>query len=85
MLTPRGLSLGDYPPTSLNATLAQLTVTLGTLSPDSPLYLRLNRAVIELNRTLQTAEELLRNIDEKPSSLIFSRPIRLDPEPRGAP
>jgi paraquat-inducible protein B len=70
-------------PGTLTAVLDSLKQDLQLISPDSPPYDRLYRTITELNRTLQSADGLLRTLDEKPNSLIFSRPIEPDPEPRG--
>ena len=63
-------------PAAITAVLEDLQQDLQLISPDSPPYDR-------LNRTLQSADGLLRTLDEKPNSLIFSRPAEPDPEPRG--
>ncbi len=70
-------------PATVTAVLETLKQDLQLISPDSPPYDRLYRTITELNRTLQSADGLLRTLDEKPNSLIFSRPIEPDPEPRG--
>ena len=45
----------------------------------------LNSSLTELNRTLRSVEDLSRTVEAQPNSLIFSKPSRPDPEPRGAP
>lgn len=72
-------------PASLTATLDGMTTTLKSFSTDSSPDAQLNRTITELNRTLQAAESLLRTVEEKPNSLIFSKPIQPDPEPRSEP
>ena len=70
-------------PATLEATIDELRRDLQLISPDSPPYDRLYRTITELNRTLQSADGLLRTLDNKPNSMIFSRPAEPDPEPRG--
>ena len=70
-------------PATLAATIEELRRDLQLISPDSPPYDRLYRTITELNRTLQSADGLLRTLDEKPNSIIFSKPAEADPEPRG--
>jgi paraquat-inducible protein B len=72
-------------PASLDAALDELTAVLSALSPDSPIYDRLDRTVTELNRTLQSLETTARTLGDQPSSILFSAPIQPDPEPRGRP
>jgi paraquat-inducible protein B len=68
-------------PAELNASLSELQKTLASFSPGAPLYDQLERAISELNRTLQSVEEVSRTLGEQPSTLIFSKPIVNDPEP----
>jgi paraquat-inducible protein B len=70
-------------PANLNASLAELSRTLESLSPGSPIYQQLDRVTTELTRTLQSVEDVSRTVAEQPSAIIFDRPIELDPEPRG--
>jgi len=70
-------------PETLSATMAQATAALESFSADSPLYTRLERAMEELNRTLQSVEALSDTLNKQPNSLIFSTPQRPDPEPGG--
>ncbi len=69
-------------PAAVTAVLEDLQQDLQLISPDSPPYDRLYRTITELNRTLQSADGLLRTLDEKPNSIIFSKPAEPDPEPR---
>jgi paraquat-inducible protein B len=73
----------EHLPETLNATMAQATAALESFSSDSPLYVRLERAMDELNRTLQSVESLSDTLNKQPNSLIFSTPQRPDPEPGG--
>jgi len=68
-------------PAELNASLGELQKTLESFAPGAPLYDQLEQAVSELNRTLQSVEEVSRTLGEQPSTLIFSKPITADPEP----
>jgi paraquat-inducible protein B len=68
-------------PVALTASLNELQTTLESFSPGAPLYDQLERAVTELNRTLQSVEETSRTLGDQPSTLIFSKPIEADPEP----
>ena len=64
------------------STLAELRTLVASFSPQSPLHEDLRRAVTELNRTLQEVRKLSRTVEQQPNSVIFSKPIEPDPEPR---
>ncbi len=68
-------------PASIDAAIEQLRVVLQGFSMESPLYEDLSRAVNELNSTLQGVNDLSRTLDQRPSSLIFSRDRPNDPQP----
>jgi paraquat-inducible protein B len=68
----------------LNGTLAAVRAAVGN-DDLKALPGSLNSSLRELNRTLQSVEDLSRTVEEQPSSLIFPKPARPDPEPRGGP
>jgi paraquat-inducible protein B len=65
----------------LNSTLAQIRLAVGNEQlqelPES-----LSQSLARLDRTLDSVEGLSRTVGEQPNSLIFSRPIKPDPEPK---
>jgi paraquat-inducible protein B len=70
-------------PANVNESLSELSRTLESFAPGSPVYDQLDRAVAELTRALQSVENVSRTLNEQPNSLIFDKPIEPDPEPRG--
>jgi paraquat-inducible protein B len=72
-------------PESLNATLAELTAVLGSVSAESALQERLLDTVGELDRTLEHFGNLLDTLDEQPNALIFNRDPPKDPLPPAGP
>ncbi len=61
-------------PASLEQTLLEVENALQSLSPDSA-------TIQELNQTLREVQALSRTLNEQPSSIIYSKPVRPDPEP----
>ena len=73
-------------PDDLQATLAQLTDALNGFSGGSPIYVRLEETLSELNATLHNVQRLTRRLQDKPNALIFSDSPPEDPEPEvGSP
>jgi paraquat-inducible protein B len=68
----------------LNRTLAQVRTAVGN-EEFQELPASLNQSLTRLDRTLDSVEDLSRTVGDQPNSLIFSRPIQPDPEPRAAP
>jgi paraquat-inducible protein B len=73
-------------PRSIDASLLELRSTLASVGPESGLADRLNRTLTELERTLQSLQQLTGTLAERPNALIFSADPEPDPEPSaGAP
>ncbi len=72
-------------PGELSATLSELQRALDSYSEGSPLYERIDRTLLEVNRTLRRMEGLARSIEEEPRSLIFPTRREPDPEPGVSP
>lgn len=72
-------------PERLDGLLEQLSATVEGFSSQSKLYVDLERALQELNRTLRGVQGVTNALEDKPSSLIFSAPHDPDPEPRSSP
>jgi len=72
-------------PESLNATLAELTDVLDSVSAESALQERLLSTVGELDRTLERLGTLLDTLSEQPNALIFNRDLEEDPQPPAGP
>jgi len=71
-------------PQSITETLSQVSDTLRVYSADSEVYQNLNGTIRKLESSLKEFEQVMQNLDQKPSSLIFSKPAGPDPEPKAA-
>ena len=58
-------------PADLSATLKEVRKAAAGLSPDSPVYYDLSKALVELREALQSVNSLAERIEERPNSLIF--------------
>jgi paraquat-inducible protein B len=65
----------------LNATLAAVRTSVGSDSMRQ-LPATLDDSLRKLDRTLESVEALSRTVEEQPNSLIFSKTVQPDPEPR---
>ncbi|MCG8428704.1 MAG: intermembrane transport protein PqiB [Chromatiales bacterium] len=70
-------------PNQVNRALAQLSETLKGYSPDSPVYIELNRALTKLTLLLDELQPLAREVKEQPNTLLFGNTRAQDPEPKG--
>lgn len=68
---------------SVEDTLQEASETLKGIQPNSPVYLRLERNLAELERTLQMMQPFLQEIRQKPNALIFSGSAPPDIQPQG--
>lgn len=68
---------------SVDNTLSEARNTLQGLQPNSPVYLKLESNLQELERTLNMMQPFLQEIRRKPNSLIFSAKTPADIEPEG--
>jgi paraquat-inducible protein B len=68
---------------SIKDTLKEANATLQGMQPNSPVYLRLERNLEELERTLNMMQPFLQEIRKKPNSLIFSDSPPADIQPKG--
>jgi paraquat-inducible protein B len=68
---------------SVEDTLKEASLTLQGMQPDSPVYLRLERNLDELERTMQMMQPFLQEIRQKPNSLIFGGSSPADIQPQG--
>jgi paraquat-inducible protein B len=68
---------------SVEDMLEEANATLQGMQPDSPVYLRLERNLEELERTLNMMQPFLQEIRRKPNSLIFSDSPPADIQPQG--
>ena len=64
-------------------TLKEASSVLQGLQPNSPVYIRLERNLEELERTLNMMQPFLKEIRQKPNSLIFSEAPPADIQPKG--
>lgn len=69
-------------PESAHSVLEELREVLNGMSPDSNMYQDLNESIQQLNSTMRNIEELTYTIDTKPNSIIFSKPKKLDMQPK---
>ena len=68
-------------PSSLNNTLKELNQTISGLGPDSENYRNAAQTLSDLNKVLRDVQPLLRELNNKPSALLFSQPKSADLEP----
>ncbi len=68
----------------LNGTLAAVRETVNS-EEFRELPSNVSGSLANLDRTLRSVERLSRTVGDQPNSIIFSRPIRPDPEPRARP
>lgn len=69
-------------PAELNQTLRELRQTLQGVSPQSPVYQDVQNTLQSIDRTLQSAQPVIRTLKEQPNALIFNRGGK-DPIPKG--
>lgn len=72
--------LGEVP-SSLNNALKELNQTISGLGPDSESYRNAAQTLSDLNKVLRDVQPLLRELNNKPSALLFSQPRKVDLEP----
>ncbi|MEH6448639.1 MAG: intermembrane transport protein PqiB [Oleispira sp.] len=68
-------------PSSLNNTLKELNQTIVGLGPNSESYRNAAQTLSDLNKVLRDVQPLLRELNNKPSALLFSQPKGVDLEP----
>ena len=64
-------------------TLNSLRQTLNSYGEDSPLYSELHKSLKNLNDTVSSLKPVMRKVDEKSNSLVFSYD-KQDPQPKAA-
>ncbi|GLR69147.1 intermembrane transport protein PqiB [Agaribacter marinus] len=67
---------------ALENTLQELQTTLKGVQPNSDIYLSLQDAIVQLEATLNDVRPLVKEITNKPSSLIFGESAGPDREPK---
>jgi len=80
--TNKTIGSADTALASLDQSLRELQTTLKGLQPDSQAYVNLNDSMYELQSTLREFKPLLRELSNRPSSLIFSKTPEPDDEPK---
>lgn len=68
-------------PANINQTLADLREAITGLSPDSQAYQELNRTLQSLEKLLRDLQPIARTLGEQPNALIFNPPPADDPLP----
>lgn len=68
-------------PANINQTLAELRGAIKGMSPDSPAYQELNRTLQSLEKLLRDLQPIARTLGEQPNALIFNPPAVNDPLP----
>lgn len=71
-------------PDSLRRTLAVVESAMQGLTPESDMYRELEDSFKNLNATLTDIQRLAQKLERQPSSLLFSKPAKPDPEPKAA-
>lgn len=69
-------------PEALTQALVEVRNALSSLSPNSELNDRLGRTLTDLDNTLQSVENVMRTLDSKPNSVVFSGSRPSDAEPK---
>ncbi|MRI34840.1 paraquat-inducible protein B [Endozoicomonas sp. OPT23] len=68
-------------PADLHQTMQQLQQTLEGISPDSEMYRRLDSTLKEVKQVMSEFKPVLRQLNQKPDSLIFGNGNAQDPTP----
>lgn len=71
-------------PANINQTLAELREAVKGLSPDSPAYRELNRTLQSLDKLMRDLQPFAKTLSEQPNALIFNPPAVSDPVPPAA-
>lgn len=71
-------------PANINETLAELREAVKGLSPDSPAYRELNRTLQSLEKLMRDLQPFAKTLSEQPNALIFNPPTVNDPVPPAA-
>ncbi len=69
-------------PSTLTDSITQLKVALQGFSPNSKLYQDIGDSIEQLKSAIEAFEGFAQKIENRPSSLIFSKPAKPDPEPK---
>lgn len=70
-------------PDSLKQSLEELQRTLNGYSPDSQAYQDLQSTMSQLNQTLDQLTPLIKQLNQKPNSVVFGKSNQADPVPVG--
>ena len=70
-------------PDSLKQSLEELQRTLNGYSPDSQAYQDLQSTMSQLNQTLYQLTPLIKQLNQKPNSMVFGKSNQPDPVPAG--
>ncbi len=71
-------------PANINQTLAELREAIDGLSPNSPAYQELNRTLQSLEKLIRDLQPIARTLSEQPNALIFNAAPENDPVPPAA-
>lgn len=71
-------------PANINQTLAELREAVKGLSPDSPAYRELNRTLQSLDKLMRDLQPFAKTLSEQPNALIFNPAVVKDPVPPAA-
>jgi len=70
-------------PSHINATLDQLSDTLKGFNQQAPVYNELEQTLIDFQLLMREAQPFIKELNNKPNSLIFESKAGLDPQPKG--
>jgi len=70
-------------PTHLNQALEQLTNTLKGFNQQAPVYNELEQTLIDFQQLMREAQPFIKELNNKPNSLIFESKVGMDIEPKG--
>lgn len=70
-------------PQHINETLEQLSETLKGFNQQAPVYNELEQTLIDFQQLMREAQPFIKELNNKPNSLIFESKAGLDPQPKG--
>jgi len=70
-------------PESINKTLNSLETTLKSFNQQAPVYGELEQSLSQFQKLMRDIQPLVKELNNKPNSLIFKGQTNTDPEPKG--
>jgi len=70
-------------PTHLNQALEELSNTLKGFNQQAPVYNELEQTLVDFQQLMREAQPFIKELNNKPNSLIFESKVEMDIEPKG--